>query len=161
MGYLSERVSYLRGLADGLNISDDTNEGKLLKVIIDVLDDVAISIEEVEDEQKALLDDIDDIDERLEDAEDFIYDDCDCDCDCDCDYDDDDDDCCCCDCEDDDFEYTDLECPGCGAEIELDSAIIDEDKSVIICPECKEEIEIEWLDDEDEDCCCGCCDHEE
>ena len=60
MGYLSERVSYLRGLADGLNISDDTNEGKLLKVIIDVLDDVAISIEEVEDEQKALLDDIDD-----------------------------------------------------------------------------------------------------
>ena len=61
MGYLSERVSYLRGLADGLDISDDTKEGKLLKVIIDVLDDVAISVEEVEDEQKALLDDIDDI----------------------------------------------------------------------------------------------------
>ena len=94
MGYLSERVSYLRGLADGLNISDDTAEGKLLKVIIDVLDDVAISVEEVEDEQKALADDIADIDERLEDAEDFIYDDCDCDCD-------DDEDCCCCDCDDD------------------------------------------------------------
>ena len=156
MGYLSERVSYLRGLADGLNISDDTNEGKLLKVIIDVLDDVAISVEEVEDEQKALLDDIDEIDERLEDAEDFIYDDCDCDCDCD----DDDDDCCCCGCdEDDDIDYTDLECPNCGAEIELDSAIVDEDKNVLICPECHNEIEIEWIDDEE--CCCGCCDCEE
>ena len=126
MGYLSERVSYLRGLADGLEISDDTKEGKLLKVIIDVLDDIAISVEEVEDEQKALLDDIDDIDARLEDAEDIIYEDCDCDCDCDCD----DDDCCCgCDCDDEDIEYTDLECPNCGAEIELDSAIIDEDKN--------------------------------
>ncbi|MBE7058034.1 MAG: hypothetical protein E7387_02900 [Ruminococcaceae bacterium] len=156
MGYLSERVSYLRGLADGLNISDDTNEGKLLKVIIDVLDDVAISVEEVEDEQKALLDDIDELDERLADAEDCIYDDCDCDCDCD----DDDDDCCCCDCEDDDFEYNDLECPNCGCEIELDSAIVDEEKSVLICPECHNEIEIEWLDD-DEECCCGCCDCEE
>ena len=155
MGYLSERVSYLRGLADGLDISDDTKEGKLLKVIIDVLDDVAISVEEVEDEQKALLDDIDDIDARLEDAEDIIYEDCDCDCDCD------DDDCCCgCDCDDEDIEYTDLECPNCGAEIELDSAIIDEEKNVLICPDCKEEIEIEWIDDE-EDCCCGCCDHDE
>ncbi|MBO5148294.1 MAG: hypothetical protein J6C24_06495 [Clostridia bacterium] len=155
MGYLSERVSYLRGLADGLEISDDTKEGKLLKVIIDVLDDIAISVEEVEDEQKALLDDIDDIDARLEDAEDIIYEDCDCDCDCD------DDDCCCgCDCDDEDIEYTDLECPNCGAEIELDSAIIDEEKNVLICPDCKEEIEIEWIDDED-DCCCGCCDHDE
>ena len=27
MGYLSERVSYLRGLADGLKIDEDTNEG--------------------------------------------------------------------------------------------------------------------------------------
>ena len=153
MGYLSERVSYLRGLADGLEISDDTKEGKLLKVIIDVLDDIAISVEEVEDEQKALLDDIDDIDARLEDAEDIIYEDCDCDCD--------DDDCCCgCDCDDEDIEYTDLECPNCGAEIELDSAIIDEEKNVLICPDCKEEIEIEWIDDED-DCCCGCCDHDE
>ena len=155
MGYLSERVSYLRGLADGLEISDDTKEGKLLKVIIDVLDDIAISVEEVEDEQKALLDDIDDIDARLEDAEDIIYEDCDCDCDCD-----DDDFCCGCDCDDEDIEYTDLECPNCGAEIELDSAIIDEEKNVLICPDCKEEIEIEWIDDED-DCCCGCCDHDE
>lgn len=153
MGYLSERVSYLRGLADGLNINEDTAEGKLLKVIIDVLDDVAISVEEVEDEQKALLDDIDDLDERLEDAEDCIYEDCDCDCDCD-------DDDCCCGCEDEDIDYTDLECPNCGTEIELDSAIIDEDKSVLICPECHNEIEIEWIDD-DEECCCGCCDHEE
>ena len=148
MGYLSERVSYLRGLADGLNISEDTNEGKLLKVMIDVIDDIAISVEDVEDTQNEIMDTVDDIDERLEDAEDFIYEDEDCD-----------DDCCCCgddDCDCDDMEYAELECPNCGAEIELDSSIIDEEMNVLICPGCMEEIEIEWIDDCDEDCCCGC-----
>ena len=37
MGYLSERVSYLRGLADGMKLNEDTNEGRLLKEIIEVL----------------------------------------------------------------------------------------------------------------------------
>ena len=54
MGYLSERVSYLRGLADGLKIDEDTNEGKLFKLIIDVIDDIAVSVEDVEDTQNEI-----------------------------------------------------------------------------------------------------------
>ena len=61
MGYLSERVSYLRGLADGLKIDEDTNEGKLFKLIIDVIDDIAVSVEDVEDTQNEILDSVDDI----------------------------------------------------------------------------------------------------
>ena len=69
MGYLSERVSYLRGLADGLKIDEDTNEGKLFKLIIDVIDDIAISVEDAEDTQNEILDAVDDIEERLDEAE--------------------------------------------------------------------------------------------
>ena len=54
-------------------------------------------------------------------------------------------------------------CPNCGAEIELDRAVIEEDRNVLVCPNCKEEIKIEWLDDCEGDCCgCGCsCGEEE
>ena len=64
---------------------------------------------------------------------------------------------------DEELEYAELECPNCGAEIELDRAVIEEDRNVLVCPNCKEEIKIEWLDDCEGDCCgCGCsCGEEE
>lgn len=31
MGYVKERVAYLKGLFAGMNIDESTNEGKLLK----------------------------------------------------------------------------------------------------------------------------------
>jgi hypothetical protein len=36
MAYLSERVSYIKGLMEGMNLDTATNEGKLFKAIIDV-----------------------------------------------------------------------------------------------------------------------------
>ena len=136
MGYLSERVNYLRGFADGLKIDKDTDMGKLLNLIIDVIDDIAISVEENEDTQNEILDSVDEIDERLSDVEECLDGDCDC-----------------CD---DETEYAEVECPNCGAEIELDEAVIADYKGVIICPNCEEEIQIEWVDDCDDDgCCCG------
>ena len=39
MSDLKARVAYLQGLSDGLEISADSKEGKLLQGIIDVLDD--------------------------------------------------------------------------------------------------------------------------
>ena len=41
--------------------------------------------------------------------------------------------------------------------------MIEEDRNVLVCPNCKEEIKIEWLDDCEGDCCgCGCsCGEEE
>ena len=35
---VSEKVAYLKGLADGLGIKDSTNEGKLMLAVIDVLE---------------------------------------------------------------------------------------------------------------------------
>ena len=41
---LNEKVSYLRGLAEGLGLDENTNEGKLFTHIIDILDDMANAI---------------------------------------------------------------------------------------------------------------------
>ena len=41
MDYLYQRVSYLKGLAEGLGIDEESKEGKLLLHIIDALEDFA------------------------------------------------------------------------------------------------------------------------
>ena len=52
MKYLTERVSYLRGLMDGLGINESTNEGKVLVNVIDILDDI---IDEISDLNLSLI----------------------------------------------------------------------------------------------------------
>ena len=42
---ISEKVAYLKGLAEGLNLDTDSKEGKLIAAIIDVLDDIALELE--------------------------------------------------------------------------------------------------------------------
>ena len=59
---MMESVCYLKGLAEGLGIDDSTKEGKLLSAIVDVLDDMAAEIADIEEtayEQAELLDIID------------------------------------------------------------------------------------------------------
>ena len=70
---MMESVSYLKGLAEGLGIDDSTKEGKLLSAIVDVLDDMAAEIADIEetaDEQAELLDIID---EDLGSLEEDVY----------------------------------------------------------------------------------------
>ena len=45
---ISEKVAYLKGLADGLNIdTEKSKEGKLLNVIIGILEEIGMSIEDL------------------------------------------------------------------------------------------------------------------
>ena len=46
---VTEKVAYLKGLAEGLGIEEDSKEGKLLKAVMDVLADLAVSVEDLED----------------------------------------------------------------------------------------------------------------
>lgn len=137
MAYLAERVSYIKGLMDGMNIDLATNEGKLFKAIVDVLDDMALSIEDTEETQDQVIETLNEMDERMDDLEDVVYEECDC----------------CCD-EDDEPFY----CPECGEELPVDDMEIDENTESIVCPACKTEIELEWDDDCEDACgCCDCC----
>lgn len=139
MENIVKKVAYLKGLAEGLDISEKTDEGKLLLKIVDVLDDIADALDEIAAEQEDLADLVDDIDANLAAMEDDFYDD---ECDCDCD-------------DDDDLDYYEIECPSCKETIYLDEDIFDDDKP-IECPNCGQEIELDFSCD-----CEDCADSDE
>ena len=131
MGYLSEKISYIRGLADGLELGEDSKEAKVISAIIELLDDMAFSVEELDEQQNLINDDLDELDEIVGELEECVYGDCE-------------------DCEGcDAYEFDDVTCPSCGAEIELDDDMISDDCTYFICPSCHERIEIDWDDEED------------
>jgi len=88
---LYEQISYLRGLADGLDISEDSKEGKFMLAMVDVIDEMAIQMEEMLDFQDETDEYLDLLDEDLSKVEEVLFvdydldDDCGCDCGCDCD----------------------------------------------------------------------------
>lgn len=136
---LSEKVSYLKGLADGLVLDENNKQDKLIRAIIELLEDVALSVEEVECGCGEICDQIDAIDEDLATLEDDFYGDEECDGDCD--------GCSCdCDADEDDCEY-EVECPKCHDLIYLTGEMLDEGE--IMCPNCNTKLEFEFdCDDE-------------
>lgn len=69
----SEKVAYLKGLADGLGVSDSTNDGKLMLAVIDVLETLAMDVESVDAHAQDLSDSISDISRDMEYLEDAYY----------------------------------------------------------------------------------------
>lgn len=141
---LEKKVAYLKGLCEGMNIDDTTNEGKLLLKIVDVLDDIAVEIMTIYDTEDELQEQIDEIDEDLAFVEDYLFED---------DFDED----------DIDFGIEDVVCPYCGESIAFDTELLGDEEDVVTCPACGKEFELEFEDccDCDEDCDYGCGNDEE
>ena len=118
---LTERVAYIRGLAEGLGVDENQKEGRVLLAMLELMDDMAESIAELEDENDGLQNIID---AMLED----FYDDDDS-------YDDEDADI------DPDTELYQVVCPSCGEEIYVDELTLD--KGTIGCPACGEDLEFD------------------
>ncbi len=135
---IAEKVSYIKGLAEGMKLDESTNEGKVINAILDVLGDIALNIEEIDADLEDVTDVVTDLEESVCDLEDEVYGEDDCDCD----------DCCC---EDDMYEIT---CPNCGNTITTDFDVIS--SGSIDCPNCGETLEFDLSALEDE-CDCGCC----
>ena len=152
---ISEKSAYLKGLMDGLQLNTETDEGKMIAAIVDLLGDVTRRLTDVEETTIAISDELDEIEEDLDAIEDFIMDEDD-------DYDDYDE-------EDeyddfDDEEYDDedpeegfefgdedsiiyeVEC-ACGNVINFDEETLE--KGSIICPACGEVLEFTTEDDEE------------
>ena len=150
----SEKVAYLKGLCEGMGIGEDSKEGKLFKVITDILEDLSLDMEDTRDAVEELMDTIDEVSENLTDLEEEFYE-CACDCgECSCceddeDEDDEDED------EDDEPTFYSVECPGCGFRVTVDEDILAAGE--FDCPECGGTIDfrkatVEMVDfDEDED----------
>ena len=135
---VTEKVAYLKGLMEGLSVDETSKEGKILKAVVDVLDDLAMSVEDLEDYTAELTEQVDAVDEDLDSLENDFYGECDC-----------------CD-DDEDEEYYDITCPSCGDEFGVDEDTLLE--GGIECPNCGEHLE---FDVECDDCGCDCCSDEE
>lgn len=156
MSTLSDRVSYIKGLAEGMKLDTETNEGKIIEKMLELLTDMAAEMDEMQNSLDELDEYVDSIDHDLSDMEDLIYGEED-ECGCGCCGDDDDDECecghhhCHCGCEDDDDDEDDsiveYVCPHCGEEMtfEVDSFDFDED---YLCPSCHNPLFPETPDEE-------------
>lgn len=131
MDYLYERIAYLRGLAEGLDIDETTKEGRLLMHIIDTLEDFSDAISELYEEQVELEEYVDAIDEDLTDVEDELFGEIDEDdlFDDDFVYD-----------EEDDIDYVEIECPNCNEMIYIERDFLNEGDTE--CPNCHATIEL-------------------
>lgn len=126
MSSLTDRTAYLRGLAEGMNLSKDKNENKLILEMLSVLDEIAQKVSELDVDLQELDEYVESIDGDLSDMEEVLFGDED-------EYDDDDED-------DDDFELGEndelsFDCPNCGAPMHLKAADIDFEQSPV-CPKC-------------------------
>ena len=151
---LSEKSAYLKGLMDGLKLSTETDEGKMIAAIVDLLGDLTRKVTDIEDTTIAISDELDEIEEDLDAIEDFIMDDED-------EYDefDEDEDYFDIDDEEDDEDYEEgfdfgdedttiyeVEC-ACGNIIDFDEETLE--KGSIICDNCGETLEFSIEDDEE------------
>ena len=154
---ISEKSAYLKGLMEGLKLSTESDEGKMLAAVVDLLGDMARKITDIEDTTIAISDELDEIEEDLDAIEDFIMDEDEDDDDFYDDYEDDEDDDE--DWDDDDeepeegFDFGDedstiyeVEC-ACGNIIDFDEETLE--KGSIVCPNCGETLEFSAEDAEE------------
>ena len=141
---ITEKVAYLKGLAEGMELDTEKKEGKLLAAIIDVLDDIALEIADMKADQEELYDGLDAVSDDLEDVEDAVF------------GEDDED-------EEDVYEYEEPEededcyattCPTCEETIYFDESVLEDGE--VICPNCGEKLEFDLDDLDCEGDCEGC-----
>lgn len=162
-----EKVAYLKGLAEGLNLNSDKPETKMFNAIMEVLKELAESHDDLEESLDLVAAQLDEVDHDLGQLEELILGECECD-----------DEECECGCEsehehehkapeapaarepepepapapvpalmpepepeEDETEYYEVECPSCHEIICVDEGILEEGS--VECPSCGEKLEFE------------------
>lgn len=144
---LTEKMSYLQGMLDGMEIDGSTKEGKALLQMSEVMAELVLYVEDLQSQVDELTELCDILDEDLGQVEEEIFDCDDCEncgeCFDDDDFEDD-------EFDDDDFNLDDddelyeVTCPTCGDTILVDEGMIDEGS--INCPNCNELLEFDYDD---------------
>jgi len=124
---LKEKVAYLQGLTNGMDINSDTREGRLLINVVDVLEDIAEAVEGVRLQQNDLEQFVETIDEDLTVLEDEYYD---------------------IDIEtvdahgaeygdEDGIDFVEVECPSCHEMVHFEEELLLDDEGIeVSCPNC-------------------------
>ena len=128
---ISEKVAYLKGLAEGLDLDTvKSKEGKLISVMIGILEELAMSVEDLEENALNLGEEIDVLSDDLADVEEVVFDEDE-------------------DSEDYDDDWFEVECPTCGADILVDDdALVDGE---VECPSCGTRYAMELTEDDEEE----------
>ena len=127
---ISEKVAYLKGLAEGLDLdTQKSKEAKLISVMIGILEEIGLSIEDLEENALALGEEIDVLSDDLADVEEIVYDD------------------------EEEEEYDDdwfeVECPNCEETLLIDEDALDE--GVVQCPSCGTRYSLDLSEDDEEE----------
>ncbi len=126
---ISEKVAYLKGLAEGLNLDvEKSKEGKLISVMIGILEEIGLSIEDLEENALALGEEIDVLSDDLSEVESVVFED-------------EEDE----DLEDEAFE---VQCPNCEEPLFIDDEALAAGE--IQCPNCETRFALDLSDDEEE-----------
>ena len=70
---ITERAAYLKGLMEGLELDAEKKEVKVLNAIVEMLDDMALTVADLEDGYSELSDQLDAVDEDLYSLEEDFY----------------------------------------------------------------------------------------
>lgn len=135
MDKLVKNAAYIRGLCDGLEISDSTKEGKVLLAIVELLEQMSSEIVDIKESYAELDNFVDAIDESVSDLEEVVFEE--------------DGHSCGCKSHNEEEDYIELDCPNCENRVFLDKEML-EDEEDILCPNCNEVITFESS--------CGGCD---
>ena len=128
---ISEKVAYLKGLAEGLDLDTvKSKEGKLISVMIGILEELAMSVEDLEENALNLGEEIDVLSDDLADVEEVVFDEDE-------------------DAEDYDDDWFEVECPTCGADILVDDEALASGE--VECPACGTRYAMDLSDDEEEE----------
>ena len=138
MSKLTDKVSYLKGLADGMKLNMDKDANKLIMEILGALGEFAEEMQVMSDAHDELNEYVESIDDDLADLEETLFGD----------EDEDDED----DMMEDDGEIISYACPECGHEIAFHADDVDLSEDYL-CPACGKPIfpEIEEDDEDGED----------
>ena len=129
---VSEKVAYLKGLAEGLGLDAESKEGKLFAAIIDVLDEMAEEILDLEEEMADIEEGLDAVSDDLSEVEETLYELED-------EFDDDDE-----EDEEDEEDCFMTTCPACEEEIFFDETVLEDGE--VVCPNCGEKLEFDLSD---------------
>ena len=124
---ISEKVAYLKGLAEGLDLDPQkSKEAKLISVMIGILEEIGLSIEDLEENALALGEEIDVLSDDLADVEEVVFED-----------------------EEDEEEFDDdwfeVECPTCEEPLIIDDEALAE--GYVECPNCDSKFALDLSDD--------------
>lgn len=140
---VSEKVAYIKGLVEGLDLDTNKKEVKVINAMLELLEEMADNMTEIEDAYDELCDRVETLEEDFSDLEDDYYGDYE-----DIDYDDFD------EVEDENKnenteQFYEVTCPSCNEKINLTEDVVLSGN--MSCPSCGEVLELNFSEGSDSD----------